>query len=495
MSDGSDISDVEYSSADSDSGLDYEGSDCSIGMSETEADAFDVLKREQLDESMQEDINKVCIFEQISRTTGRLLLNHHKWNVRLITEKLCDQKEELFASANLPNPFKIKAPSQETNNPNSQASSMCGVCFDECQGDMMLALDCGHCFCKECWRGHIQISIKDQKQCVECQETDCRALMEDDVVLEVIEDEKLKSAYLKVIVQGYVSCDKSLQVCPGVDCQYVVRAEDVGVTVVTCKCKEKFCFGCGQPEHDPVGCDLLRLWKKKNVEDSESNSWIVANTKDCPKCRTPIHRYTGCKHMVCLRTGCGHHFCWVCMEPDLNYCHTQNGNCDRYDAGAKASKSSAREAQERYDHHFTRYTNHAAALKFQEKMADKVKAKEDEMVRDPKFRVSTIEASMLSKALQSLLVCRHTLMYTYVFAFYVRNGVPRELFESNQALLEGKVEELSGFLERELGDHDTSGLLQTAESMRRLCLERRTKLVEHIRDGHSSGCWEFDTSL
>lgn len=43
---------------------------------------------------------------------------------------------------------------------------------------------------------------------------------------------------------------------------------------------------------------------------------LTANTKHCPMCRSPIEKNQGCNHMTCLRNkgGCGHEFCWICLE-------------------------------------------------------------------------------------------------------------------------------------------------------------------------------------
>lgn len=67
---------------------------------------------------------------------------------------------------------------------------------------------------------------------------------------------------------------------------------------VVCKCGHTFCFECGENWHDPVQCRLLKKWMKKCADDSETSTWIAANTKECPKCNVTIEKDGGCNHMV-----------------------------------------------------------------------------------------------------------------------------------------------------------------------------------------------------
>ena len=54
--------------------------------------------------------------------------------------------------------------------------------------------------------------------------------------------------------------------------------------------------------------------------DEASNIAIKVLTKPCPKCRTPTERSGGCMHMVCTRSSCGFHWCWVCQTEWTREC-------------------------------------------------------------------------------------------------------------------------------------------------------------------------------
>lgn len=73
---------------------------------------------------------------------------------------------------------------------------------------------------------------------------------------------------------------------------------------------------------------------------------------------------------------------------------------------------------------------------------------------------SWIETQFLKKAVDVLSECRRTLMYTYVFAFYLQQNNMTKIFEDNQQDLELATEQLSEFLERDLEDENLVTLKQ-----------------------------------
>ena len=57
--------------------------------------------------------------------------------------------------------------------------------------------------------------------------------------------------------------------------------------------------------------------------------------------------------------------------------------------------------------------------------------------------MSRIEVQFLKKSLDILCECRRTLMYTYVFAYYLKKNNQSAIFEENQKDLESATEQLS----------------------------------------------------
>ena len=87
-----------------------------------------------------------------------------------------------------------------------------------------------------------------------------------------------------------------------------------------------------------------------------------------------------------------------------------------------------------------RYMNHLQSLKFESKLYAMVK---DKMEAMQQHNMSWIEVQFLKKSLDILCECRRTLMYTYVFAYYLRKNNQSAIFEDNQKDLESATEQLS----------------------------------------------------
>ena len=75
---------------------------------------------------------------------------------------------------------------------------------------------------------------------------------------------------------------------------------------------------------------------------------------------------------------------------------------------------------------FCRYMNHLQSLKFENKLYAMVKDKMEEMQQ---HNMSWIEVQFLRKSLDILCECRRTLMYTYVFAYYLKKNNNQQIFE------------------------------------------------------------------
>ena len=53
------------------------------------------------------------------------------------------------------------------------------------------------------------------------------------------------------------------------------------------------------PGHAWLHACRWKKWKRKIQDDSETNNWLAANTKPCPKCGKPVEKNGGCNLVVC----------------------------------------------------------------------------------------------------------------------------------------------------------------------------------------------------
>lgn len=104
------------------------------------------------------------------------------------------------------------------------------------------------------------------------------------------------------------------------------------------------------------------------------------------------------------------------------------------------------------------------SLRFENKLYELVKLKMEEMQQ---HNMSWIEVQFLRKAVDVLCQCRTTLMYTYVFAYYLVKNNHSLIFEANQKDLESATEQLSEYLEREIGTDDLVKVKQKVQDKTR----------------------------
>ncbi|KAL4700472.1 hypothetical protein H8959_014476 [Pygathrix nigripes] len=100
------------------------------------------------------------------------------------------------------------------------------------------------------------------------------------------------------------------------------------------------------------------------------------------------------------------------------------------------------------------------SLRSEHKLCAQVKQKMEEMQQ---HNMSWIEVQFLKKAVDVLCQCRATLMYTYVFAFYLKKNNQSIIFENNQADLENATEVLSGYLERDISQDSLQDIKQKVQ--------------------------------
>lgn len=74
-----------------------------------------------------------------------------------------------------------------------------------------------------------------------------------------------------------------------------------------------------------------------------------------------------------------------------------------------------------------------------------------------------LQVQFLKKAVDILCLCRQTLTYTYVFAYYLRKNNQSVIFEENQKDLEGATEFLSEYLERKITSENLADIKQKVQ--------------------------------
>lgn len=512
---------------------------------------YQVLTADEIVQHMVGIISDVNTVIQIPATVMRILLSHFKWDREKLMERYFDgDRDKLFTDAHVVNPFKspvsASAPilsascsstistrskikrsfgnksssssssyaslsSSRTGPPaavavsgaasaslsgsiidySASANVVCEICYMCTPDSTLTGLQCGHKFCADCWSRYLTTKIMDEGmgQTISCAAHNCDILVDDDSVMKLVSDARVRLKYQHLITNSFVESNQLLHWCPSADCGHAIKVQFFDAKPVTCVCGHTFCFACGENWHDPVQCQWLKKWIKKCDDDSETSNWIAANTRECPKCRATIEKDGGCNHMVCKR--CKFDFCWVCLgswEPHGSSWY----NCNRYDEDeakkARDAQEKSRAALQRYLFYCNRYLNHMRSLKFENKLYNTVKGKMEDMQQ---LSMSWIEVQFLKKAVDVLCLCRQTLMYTYVFAYYLRRNNQSIIFEDNQKDLENATEQLSEYLERDITSDMMVDIKQKVQDKYRYCDSRRKVLLKHVHEGYEKDLWEY----
>jgi ariadne-1 len=169
----------------------------------------------------------------------------------------------------------------------------------------------------------------------------------------------------------------------------------------------------------------------------------------------------------------------------LNTCYhyvEEEADCETGNV-EKNSKS----ALERTFYYCNRYINHKQSLEFDQKLYDSGEKKK-EMQR---HGIPWFDMSFLKEALDILSQFRQTLMYTYVFSYFLRKNNQCLIFEDNQRDLEIATETLSGYVERDITSENVADIREILTDKYIYCDKRRKILLEHIDEGYEKNWWEF----
>jgi len=458
--------------------------------------SFEILSTEQIVQHMVKCISEVTNVIQIPPTTVRILLNHFKWDKEKLMERYYgdeQDQEKMFLEAKVVSPFRPKPTTSKKSSKKPTDSCDCEICCLSLPRSMMTSLECGHLYCNACWGEYLTIRIMDDgaSQMIGCPSSKCEILVDDKTVMSLIEDGKIRLRYQHLITNSFVQCNRLLQWCSAPDCTHAAKGTSFEPKPVKCRCGHLFCFACLENWHDPVRCHLIKMWIKKCNDDSETCNWISANTKECPKCQATIEKDGGCNHMICKNLSCKYDFCWVCLGPWEPHGSSWY-NCNRYDEDsarqARQGQQRSREDLERYLFYCNRYMNHNQSMKLENKLYAMVKEKMEEMQQ---HNMSWIEVQFLHKAVDILCECRRTLMYTYVFAYYLSKNNQCDIFEENQKDLEVATETLSEYLERDISAENLVDIKQQVQDKYRYCDSRRKVLLDHVHEGYEKGLWLY----
>ncbi|PCH35948.1 hypothetical protein WOLCODRAFT_140135 [Wolfiporia cocos MD-104 SS10] len=499
---------------------------------------YDTLTQEDVGRLMIADVENISGIFGVDPDIASLMLRWADWNKEKLIEKYMDNANAVSVAAGISPPEKApEGRSQSSSSrqnalgprrssarrgaqdsvksgktklmerispPIEDAKFVCPICFDDTQTET-LALPCEHKFCKSCWDAYITSKVRTEAESrIACMGEGCSLIAPDQFVRSALEDSETWERFQELLVRHFVSEMPNLKYCPYPSCTHTVSCPSATksslattVPIVNCGASttHSFCFGCNvDSDHRPVICAVAKMWLQKCRDDSETANWIKSNTKECSKCQSTIEKNGGCNHMTCKK--CKYEFCWVCMGPWSEH-GTSWYNCNRYDekasVDARDAQSKSRASLERYLHYYNRWANHEQSKKLSVELYAKTEKKMEEM--QVTSELSWIEVQFMKKAVDEVIKCRTTLMWTYGMAYYLERGNEKELFEDNQRDLERAVEDLSELIESPF-DPEVIKTLRQKVTDKTVYVQKRNEIVlEDTAKGFQEGRWIWNVPV
>lgn len=372
------------------------------------------------------------------------LLNLNKWDL----QKTIDYINDVYTFPD----FEI--PKEE---------GYCPICYEDLKLNNKEKLNCGHCFCIDCFLAYINESIKEGPSCINktCPNSLCKQNIGPSLFRKYLYEANKKNfeKYERFLVDNFVLSSQNLKWCPGKDCK---KAIDLGPTKnfkisqnnIKCECGCSFCLSCEKEAHMPASCDQFANWmsilmgKNNKVDDL----WMKVHTKKCPHCKINIEKNQGCMHMTCKN--CSYEFCWLCLGDWKNLHNANTGGfykCNIYKEDQKLAKelTETEKEIERLNFYMDRYHAHQDSLR---KAEEKKVKKCEEFIMFNCILKTYEDEKMLSDALDLLIECRRCISYTYVIAFFL-GPEKKDFFEFLQHELESNVDNLDELTDQEFNSN------------------------------------------
>jgi ariadne-1 len=332
----------------------------------------------------------------------------------------------------------------------------CQICFIPYSPSSKLILSCGHSLCRSCFTQYLSESISEGSCLLsKCPIPSCSTHIPPNLFQSLVSPQDY-SKYLKILLHSFTEGREEVKWCPGPDCENAVLiSKKLKSPEIKCKCGHFWCFFCTKESHRPLTCDLLNKWEARGLSDG-CDQWILANTKNCPKCKNFIEKNLGCMHMTCK---CGHHFCWLCLGDWAEHGNHTGGyySCNKFDQNRAQGKYMDDEVKRlkatfeirKFEHYYSRYANHKASLKRAAYQKEIIQKQIEKVLK----KVNLTEGfSFVLQAAEIIYSSKKTLAFTYPVCFFLNSKKKIQFFEFIQGELEKNVIILEQLLDENFDD-------------------------------------------
>jgi ariadne-1 len=327
----------------------------------------------------------------------------------------------------------------------------CEICWNEVKGADVLGLECGHSFCKSCYKSYIEYAVSTDlasAASLKCPLPNCKFLVTVKILRSFLSMDIFEKL-LKFSRRSFIENSYNFLQCNGEDCPQAFLLKYKGTSKSILKqadlwcrtCLSSRCTKCEKNAHMPVPCSLFSKWcdKAEGRDDSVSAAWIKTNTNPCPKCKRQIEKNQGCMHMTCLK--CRHEFCWLCFGDWVG--HNSNA-CNMFKADSN-EKNEEQRMLKKFEHYYNRYNEHSKSVRISKNAVRKTQ--ELIFTLENGFHKPSHEFNFLIRAQETSLKARQTVANSYALSYQILATELQEFFDLSLYFLEHQLEHLDNFLE------------------------------------------------
>ena len=191
----------------------------------------------------------------------------------------------------------------------------CCACYEQHNSDTdYYRLEiCGHVYCKVCIQTQLDpLTIAFPVTCAahKCEQSLVWKDFDNLFKSKVIWLKDIKSSALKHFV---FENSTKYHHCITPDCDVVYLITEKGERFICSQCGANICTRCHGNWHE--GYDTCAAYQNRKERDTTVDDWMCMNRrirKRCPKCKVPIEKNGGCRHVHCIK--CKAHTCWICLQ-------------------------------------------------------------------------------------------------------------------------------------------------------------------------------------
>lgn len=419
--------------------------------SPTEQQEYRVIASEHILTEQHSIIEEVKEMLGITDDISAALLRNFGWSKEKLIEKYYENTEKVVKDAGVVAALGKHKKTIPASPPTKTVQ--CKVCLETFPFSHTEGLACGHRFCIDCWAPYLKYKVLEGSTCIftTCPMNECPEMVSQCTFKKILDSESF-SKYQKFLIDSYVDINRNIKWCPNPQTCGKAILGTGAADVVKCDCGTSFCFKCGEEAHFPVTCRQRSEWLDRCDSQGGNAQWILENTKKCPKCMTRIEKNQGCNKVGCKQ--CGYNFCWICQGPWTEHGSGNYYGCNKYkktSAGKENKVQSSTPAEtDRFLHYYKRYMAHEEALKFARKQIVRSMDVVTQLRSSGEAKKWIDNGDFYKDAARLVLDCRAVLKYTYVFAYGLEDGNPKDLFEYMQSNLESNVESLTEMSEKDI---------------------------------------------